>query len=175
MDEMKLKDGNIAEVNFLNENDTVAELNRFINKLIDENGYLLMERRITRKEEEEWKKSELEAQRKKQGYVLVARIDGKIAATSGAKRERGKGSDNILLGIAVAKEFRGIHLGEKLLRHNIKLARKKLKARNIYLSVFAPNQIAKNLYEKIGFKEMARFPKWLKQNGKYVDHIFMRL
>jgi ribosomal protein S18 acetylase RimI-like enzyme len=86
---------------------------------------------VSRKEEEEWKESELESQRKKQGYLLVARVGGKIAATSGAKRERGKGSDNILLGIAVAKKYRGLHLGEKLLRLNIKLAKKKLKARNV--------------------------------------------
>ena len=175
MDKLTLKDGSFAEISFLSQKDSVLELNRFINKIIDENGYLMMEQRTSMKEEKEWKKSELLAQKKKRGYLLVARIGGKIAATSTARRERGKGSDNVLLGIAVAKEFRGIHLGEKLLRLNIRLAKEKLKARNIYLSVFGPNRVAKNLYEKIGFKEFARFPKWLRQNGKYVDHIFMKL
>ncbi len=175
MDRLKLKDGSVAEVSFLSEKDSTRELNTFINKLIDEKTFIMMDKRASMKEEAEWKKGELSKFRKKQGYILVARIGGKIVGTCGGHKEFGKGSGNVVLGIAIAKESRGIGLGEKFLRLNIAVARKRLRPRNIYLDVFGPNKIARGLYEKLGFREFARYPKWLKHKGKYVDKIVMRL
>lgn len=175
MDRLKLKDGSVAEVSFLSEKDSTRELNTFINRLIDEKTFIMMDRKVSMKAEEEWKKAELEKIRRKQGFLLVARVDGRIAGTSGAHKEPGKGSGNVLLGIAIAKEFRGIGLGENLLMLNIRMAKKRLKARTVYLDVFAPNKIARNLYRKLGFREFARYPKWFRHNGKYVDKIVMKL
>jgi ribosomal protein S18 acetylase RimI-like enzyme len=175
MDSIRLKDGRIAKVSFLGAKDSPRELNRFINSIIDENAFIMMDRRVPLKEEEAWKKAELEKFRKKQGHLLIARVEGRIAGTSGAGRERGRGSENIMLGIAVAKEFRGIGLGEGLLRENIQRAKKRYAPRNIYLSVFSPNKAANNLYRKLGFKRFAVFPKWIRYDGKYIDHIFLKL
>jgi RimJ/RimL family protein N-acetyltransferase len=175
MDRLELKDGTVAEVSFMSSRDSTAELNRFINRLIEEKTFIMRDKRVSMKEEESWKKAALRKFRKKQGYVLVARVKGRIAGTSDAHKEVGKGSGNIFLGIVIAKEFRGIGLGEMLLRHNISLARKRLDARNVYLDVFGPNKIARSLYSKLGFKEFARYPKWLRHDGKYVDKIVMKL
>lgn len=173
--EFRLENGKIAKISFLSRKDKVTELQSFINKLITEKTYILMDKKTTIKEEKKWKKEQLEAFKKKQGYLLVARVDGKIAGTSGAMRGRFKERDNVCLGIGLAKEYRRIGLGKALLGLNITLAKKRLKPKNIYLNVLAPNKPAQGLYKKLGFKQIAVFPKWIKHKGEYVDYLFMRL
>jgi RimJ/RimL family protein N-acetyltransferase len=172
---VKLKDGRIATISFLSEKDSVRELQHFINGLIIENTYLLYDRKVTLKEEEEWKTDHISAFRKRNAYLVVARIDGKIAGTTGAGKKRDKGRGNVWLGIALAKGYRGIGLGETMLRMNVSIAKRFLKPRNIFLSVLAPNKPARSLYRKLGFREFAVFPKWILHNGRYVDHVFMKL
>jgi ribosomal protein S18 acetylase RimI-like enzyme len=172
---IKLKDGRIAEVSFLSEKDDTRELLDFINALIEEKVHLLYERRFTLKQEEEWKKNELEKFRRKKGYTLVSQVDGKIAGNSGCTMGAYKEKRNALLGIAVAKEFRRLGLGEELLRLNIQTAKRLFRPRNIFLTVFSTNKAAYPLYEKLGFTEFAVFPKWLLHKGKYIDLIYMKL
>jgi len=172
---IKLKDGRTASIGFLSEKDGVRELQAFINAFVREGSFLLYDRKTSLADEMKWKKAKLADYRKGNGQVLVARIGGKIAGTSDARREPFKGRDNVCLGIAIASDYRGLGLGEALLRLNIETVRRRQMPRNIYLSVQSPNRPARALYRKLGFREFAVFPKWLKQDGKYVDHIFMRL
>ncbi|MEW6721684.1 MAG: GNAT family N-acetyltransferase [Candidatus Micrarchaeota archaeon] len=170
-----LKDGRTASVAFLSRKDSVRELREFINSFVSEGAYLAYDRKMGMKQEAEWKKAKLAEIRKGDGQVLVARVGGKIAGTCDARRGGFKGRDNVCLGIAIASGFRGAGLGEALLRLNIEVARIRQKPRNIYLSVQSPNRPARALYRKLGFREFAVFPKWLLQDGKYVDHVFMKL
>jgi RimJ/RimL family protein N-acetyltransferase len=172
---VELEDGRTACIDFLSKKDNVRELQGFLNALVAEKTYITYDEKITLREEIEWKKKRLREFRKGEGYNLVGRIDGKIAGLSGAHRDRCKARDNICLGISIGKHYRRIGLGEAILRLNISLARKMLKPRNIYLSVFAPNKPAVSLYKKLGFRKFAVYPKWLLHNGRYVDHVFMRL
>ncbi len=172
---IELDDGRVATVSFLDRKDSAKELLDYINAFIEEGAYLLEDKKFTLKQEEGWTKAELEKFRKKEGYNLIVRIDGKIIASSGGFRERGKGRNNVCIGIIVSKPFRRLGLGEALLRLNIKTAKKLLNPRNIYLSVLAPNKPAHRLYTKIGFKEFAVYKKWLLHKGKYIDQIFMKL
>ena len=171
---LRLEDGSIAEIDFLGEKDSPRELQRFINSLIDEGAFIVRERKRTLKEEIGWVKERLAARKKKDGYLLVARVDGKIAGTSDARRGRDKERNNISLGIALAKGCRGIGLGEALLGLNIAIARK-MKPKNIFLSVFAANARAIGLYKKLGFRKFAVFPQWILHDGKYIDSILMKL
>jgi RimJ/RimL family protein N-acetyltransferase len=170
-----LKDGRIATIGFLGEKDSARELQGFINALVEEGAYIVYDRKATLKEENAWKKNNISKLKRRDGYILVARVDGKLAGTTGADRERMKGRHNVSLGLAIAKPYRRIGLGEALLRANIGTARRLMKPKNIYLSVFAPNKPARILYRKLGFREFAIFPKWLLHSGKYVDHVFMLL
>ncbi|MEM4272174.1 MAG: GNAT family N-acetyltransferase [Candidatus Bilamarchaeaceae archaeon] len=170
-----LKDGREAEINFLSKKDSTRELNRFINALVEEEAPVIYGSRVSLKEEERWKKNELEGLRKGERFLLLARVGGKLAGTSGARRGIGKSKENVSLGIALAKEFRGAGLGEKLLSIGIKLSEKFFRPRNIYLSVLACNKPAYSMYKKLGFREFARFPKWVIQRGEYVDQVFMKL
>jgi len=172
---VKLKDGKEASISFLSKKDSTAELLKFINRIIAEKAYLFQNKKFTLVQEEEWKAAELEKYRRGEGFQLIARVDGKIAGSSGAGREMWKGSGNILIGIAIAKPFRRLGLGELLISINIKTAKKLFRPKNIYLSVLRANKPAHSLYKKLGFKEFAVFPKWMNHYGKYIDQIFMKI
>ncbi len=172
---VKLKDGRVATISFLSEKDSVRELQAFINALVAERAHITYDRKVTLKEEKDWKKKRLANLRKRTGYLLVARVDGRMAGTSGGFRDAHKARNNVCLGIGLARGYRSVGLGEVLLRTNIAIAKRFLKPKNIYLSVLAPNKPARALYRKLGFKEFAVFPKWILHNGKYVDHVFMKL
>ena len=175
MDKIRLKDGRIATVEFLKKDADPKEYLRFINKLIEERSYILMDKKATLKEEKEWVKRNAEALKKKTGYTLSARVDGKLAGNSDATKGKYKEKDNVSLGIALAKEYRGLGLGERLLKLNIKYAKKMFRPRNIYLTVFSTNKRAHAVYKKVGFREIARLPKWINHYGKYVDLLIMKL
>jgi ribosomal protein S18 acetylase RimI-like enzyme len=170
-----LKDGRTATISFISERDGVRELNDFINALVEEKAKIIYDRKVTMNEEKEWKKAKLAEFRKGESQLLIARVDGKIAGTTEARKGRFKETGNVSLGLAIAKPYRGIGLGEALLRVNIGLAKKMMKPRNIFLSVLASNKPAKSLYKKLGFRKFASFPKWVRHKGEYVDHEFMKM
>lgn len=80
-------------------------------------------------------------------------------------------------GISIAKGYRGIGLGKKMMADIIKLAKKELKPKPkiIRLSVFEDNILAIALYKKMGFKEVARMPKQLQYKGELIDELIMLL
>ena len=79
--------------------------------------------------------------------------------------------------ISVAKDYRGIGLGGFLINKIINLAKNEIRPvpKIIYLGVFAKNKIAKDLYKKTGFKEVARIPNQLMHKGQLMDEIVMQL
>ncbi|MBU1165516.1 GNAT family N-acetyltransferase [Candidatus Micrarchaeota archaeon] len=140
--DIKLKNGKIANVTFLNKNDNTKELLTFINSMIAEQVHIIYDKKFTIEEERKWKKKRLELQKKKCGIELVARINGNIVGTTTAQKGKYKERGNVVLGIAISKEFRGIGLGKELLSLNIQIVKKLFKPKNIYLSVFANNKPA---------------------------------
>ena len=73
---------------------------------------------------------------------------------------------------AVAEEFRGMHLGEQLVRHSLaeagKLGFRILK----FNAVVASNTAALNLYRKLGFQQLGTIPAgFLNKSGYYEDII----
>ena len=172
---IQLKDGREAEISFLSKKDSTKELNRFINALIVEEAPIIAGSRVSLREEQKWKNKELAGFKRGERFLLVAKVDGKIVGTSGAIRDRGKSKENVSLGIALAEKCRRLGLGGELLKLCIKLTKKVFRPRNIYLGVLSCNKPAYSMYKKLGFKEFARFPKWIVQKGNYVDHIYMKL
>lgn len=175
--ELELDDGRMAKVSFLSKEDSTRELLLWINRLIAEKAYILADKKLTMKKEGEWKKNQLEMLRKRTGYTLIARVDGKIAGTSGATQGRTKERGCVMVGLAIAKPYRRQGLGEALLRLNVKTAKGwfRPRPRNIWLSVFRENKAAYRLYKKVGFKEFAVWPKWYLHEGRYIDAIVLKL
>lgn len=169
----KLKDGRIVNLVPLSRKIPVKSLLTYINSFVDEGAYLMHDKKLTYKEEKQWYEDTLKKIKKGQGLQYYLLHKGRVVAGIGAVQDRARARNNIGLGIAISKEFRGIGLGEKLLKFIINKSKKKFKPKNIYLFAFAENKPALNLYKKLGFKIFAKFPKWLKYKNRFMDEIYL--
>lgn len=171
----KLKDRRVVEIVPLSAKVPAKWLMDYINGIIEEDGWIHLTKRQGLKEEEAWKKNTLAGIKKGEQLHFAALYGERVVGSCHARREAGRNKDNIMLGIAVSRDFRREGLGEFLMKHTISKAKRKWKPKNIYLNLAAPNKRAMRLYEKIGFVEFARFPNWVKRRGKYYDFSWMLL
>lgn len=165
----------VIQIRPIKKSDNVKPFLDFICELIDEDTYILMDTKPTLKEETIWFKDHLNAELKKQGISLTAWNQNKLIGICTVRKGKWKDCSNVVIGIAILKKYRGQGLGERLLVSIIKLAKQKLKPKNIYLDVAEPNLPARSLYKKAGFKPIARLPDWILHKGKYCDKIIMLL
>jgi RimJ/RimL family protein N-acetyltransferase len=77
-----------------------------------------------------------------------------------------------LLSIVVAQGYRGKGIGTALIQALFPLA-KKFGIEILHLEVYDGNP-AKNLYQRMGFEEYGKHPRFLREEGKYIDKIFMQ-
>lgn len=155
----------------------IGDLNslyKFISGLIAEDIYLLRgpEDTITLAQEEKWLKSKLK-QIKDNEVVLIdaffwEKVVGQVELEVGEFRGRHLGK----IGIAIAKEFRGEGLGEKLMTE-IESEARRLKLKILHLEVFAENTIAENLYKKLGYVEFGMLPKSIDYRGRMLDEKYL--
>ena len=163
------------EIRTIKKTDSAKPFRDFICELINEKVYIQINKKPTLHEEQVW----LTDMKKgiKEGYIVwLGAWDGKkLIASTHARKGLWNEQNNAGIGISVLKKYRAKGLGEKLLRMIITVAKKKLKPKNIFLSVAVPNVPARSLYKKIGFKKFARFPKWAQRGKKYMDVLYMLL
>lgn len=120
--------------------------------------------KVTRNEETDWL-----------GRLLARMEKGEVidCAAEVGKRSR-KMSHVGDFGIAIKQGYRSIGIGTRIMQTLIEES-KKAGLRILVLEVFDTNNMAKHLYQKMGFKEAGRIPKGVYRNGKYVDSIRMTL
>jgi len=115
----------------------------------------------------------------RKAVYLVCVIDGKLAGYSGvnAQPELKKRGEHVgLFGISVAKDFRGEGIGFEMMTTVIQEATVQMAdLKLIHLECFASNINALKLYQKIGFKEVGRIPKFAFHKGIYDDEVQMVL
>lgn len=71
---------------------------------------------------------------------------------------------------AVLSEFRGLHIGEKLVRDSLEQVKENGFKILQFNAVVKSNTAARRLYEKLGFKPLGVIPGgFLNKDGKYVD------
>ena len=149
-------------------------LRDFINSFVAENAFLLYDKKISLSEEKDWQKSrakEIDAKT----CLFITCWDGKVmAGNSEVRLDRYKQRHNATFDLAVRKEYRGKGLGEKLLKLAIKEAQSRLKSKNLWIEHIEGNTPARKLYEKLGFREVARMDGYVKHGGRYVDRIIMQ-
>lgn len=79
-----------------------------------------------------------------------------------------------VLGISVAKEYRGKGVGKLLMDQVLNEGKRNLEGLEIItLGVFANNEIAINWYKGLEFVEYGRLPKGIKLENSYEDHVYM--
>lgn len=150
-------------------------LKNYINKISAEESFLLLQGfQNTTESETKWLQDKLEKISKNQSVYLCGFCDDQLVAC--AEIELGIEAKSHVgnFGISVALEFRGQGIGEKLMELTINESIKKLsELRIITLEVFDQNQIARNLYRKLGFIEYGKIPGGLKRKGQFDDAIYM--
>ncbi|MFO0703233.1 MAG: GNAT family N-acetyltransferase [Patescibacteria group bacterium] len=110
---------------------------------------------------------------------LYAELDGKIVAEGSVERDfrtKKRGLHRAMIGLTVAKEFRGQGIGRALMQKLIDETKINMPdIRIIYLTVFGQNSKAISLYKSLGFVEFGRLPEGLLHKGHYDDYVFMFL
>jgi RimJ/RimL family protein N-acetyltransferase len=170
-----LKDGTNIIIESLTGKENLQEFQRFINILTKEEAYLLVNKHVTFKEEKQWLKAQIKAQKKGDLIYIKALANGHLIgdcfAKPGFRRNRG----NINLGIAIKKQWRGKGLGNIMLKELILLSDKKWHPKNVFMHVVSSNKNALSLYESLGFRKIARLPQWFEYYSKYLDEIVLIL
>jgi len=147
----------------------------YINSLIEEDAQILLNKKLTLKEEKEWLKAKINNVKNKKEVILVAKDKNKIAGIAQIELKIGRANHVGELGISVGREYRGIGLGKYLMGEILKLAKTNLRPRPkiIRLSLLSTNKIAENLYQKMNFKIVGKIPQQLQYKGKLADEIIM--
>lgn len=173
----KFKDKKVT-IRFLEQADIkkAEKFKKYINELVDDDTALIkIKNRKSLKEEREWIKEQLKKIKKHQAVMFIVEYDGEIIGTA-AVFLKPESQDHIgEFGITVLKDYRSMGLGKYLMKEILKLAEKELKPkpRIIRLGVFSTNKVAISLYEKFGFKIVAKIPKQFNFSGKLIDEFIM--
>jgi len=170
-----LKDGALVQIEPLNGTEDVREFQRFINTLTRERTYLLVDQPVTLKDEKQWLKTQVTAQKKGQHLFLNASVNGRLVGNCVATLGVGRNKGNINLGVAIAKQWRGKGLGALLLTELIERSEKKWHPKNFYLHVVSANTQARHLYESLGFRIIAQLPEWFEYHNRYLDEYLLIL
>ncbi len=165
----------MTDIRLLSSEDKVEKLMDYINDLVEEDTFLIIDSKVDQKTETEWKKNALMMQEKNIAIFLVAYNGDDIIGLCRAQKLRGKQAHNVEIGISVSKEYRNHGLGQKMMDEIIRLIRERLEHKRIFLSVFSGNKAALHLYEKLGFRKIAALSGWVFHAGRYQDKIFMEL
>jgi len=148
---------------------------KLINDVVDErNSGIMIDRHTKLRDEQRWLSARIEGIRDRKLVMLAAEVDGVIKGNCDVGREGWKKDHRATLGIIVAKDLRGKGIGGALMRRTMELAKRRLKGvEYIDLSVLDYNRRAKTLYSKLGFSEIARIPRGIRDGSRYYDEILM--
>lgn len=169
----KSKSGKNLIIRYLTGDDTQILLD-YINALSKEQTFIRSQgEQLTLEEEQKFVEKNLKGIAEGTAVQLLAISEGKLIGVSGVymaeKVEKHVGT----FGISLAKEFRGEGLGT-ILMEKVLVEAKNLKGiRIVTLTMFGTNEIAKKLYEKMGFTEYGRLPKGIAYKGSFIDYVYM--
>lgn len=172
-----LQDGRLVTLRTLKRSD-LGSLVGFVNDLVGERSRnpglgILLDKRVTKKEEEVYLTRILKGIRKNDVASVAAEAEGKIVGNSEVQRLRSGDRYHLgLLGIAIAEAYRNVGLGRLMMDVLLRRAGE-LGFRLITLEAFASNERALHLYGSYGFKEYGRLPKAIFRGGRYTDSVHM--
>ncbi|HEX7018077.1 MAG TPA: GNAT family protein [Patescibacteria group bacterium] len=154
------------------------QMTEYINRLSQENTYIRFSgEEITKEEEASFLEDVLKKIESHNDVMLLALAGENLIGIAGVHRNtvnKKRSYHAAELGISLAAEYRGRGIGERLAREVLAEAERSITGlRMIYLTVFAINKGAFELYKKLGFREVGRIPEFILHNGEYVDEIVM--
>lgn len=173
LDRLRAKDGREVVLRYPAFED-VDDYLELINSLADEDAPILHTKRLERDEEVQWLgKALIDLERGKR-VMICAEVEGKVVANCDLTRRSGARSHTGEVGLVVRRGFRDLGIGTALLRLLVDQARG-MGIELLVLGVFAGNERARHVYEKVGFREVGCIPREFLKNGRYIDHVRMVL
>ena len=151
------------------------EMCRYINELSQEKTFVRFQgETISLENEADYLSEQLKRIEDKKAITLFVLCDDKIIAIADInmldKTEKHLG----ILGISVAKEFRGDGIGTLILELLLKEAEREIaELRIVTLDVYQANTVAQILYKQAGFAEYGVLPNGVSRNNTFEDRILM--
>ncbi|MCU0859629.1 MAG: GNAT family N-acetyltransferase [Thermoplasmata archaeon] len=144
---------------------------RFINDLaVEPMSGILVNGKLTLKEEEAYLKGLLIDVRKRAVAVLLVEHDGRIVGNCSISRLRWKMRHRALLAIALSRDYREVGIGKELARRVMALAVETMEGIEVIeLSYLAYNKRAKSFYTKLGFMSESVIRASVKECDRYYD------
>ncbi len=144
----------------------------YINELVLEDVPILVNEKQTLEDEERYIKEALaEIEREEKIQLLVfdgEKLVGNAQVDRGKYREKHVG----VLGISIAKDFRGMGVGYKLAKAVTEKARG-IGVKIVVLEYMKINKLARKMYEKLGFIEFGELANGMEYQGKLVSKGYM--
>lgn len=152
----------------------------YVNRLSQEDTYTTFMGELITKEEEARFLADLFLQIELGHKVfLFCFVEKDLVGICGLSRntqQRLRGRHVGRFGISIDRKARGEGLGYELAQATIAEAKKKIPGlRVIVLDVYDKNQIAQNLYRKLGFQDAGKIPRAILYQGNYLDEMKMYL
>ena len=144
----------------------------FINGLVDEEAMILMNSRQTYESEVDWLAKKNVDLEKGKHVSVVAEVEGRMVGSCEITPRPGRMSHVGSLGISVSEGYRDIGIGQALMKE-VERQAVHLGVRTIILEVFAINDRAIHVYEKMGYNKTGIVPDAIKYKGEYVDSVNM--
>lgn len=150
-------------------------MHEYINTLSREKTYIRFQGELlSLKEEKKYLDGQLEKIKKNKAVQLLVFLNSKLVGISEITLKDKIEKHIGVLGITVAKEFRGKGIGKLLMDNIIDESKKNLaELKIIILEVFDNNPIAISIYENFGFIKYGKLPKGICYKNKYIDSILM--
>ena len=149
--------------------DDLVELN---NSIVDGGVDITTTQKITREEYADQFKRRLALMEKGEVLRLVAEVEGKVIAGSELRKRSGHSRHVGNIGVGIRRGYRDIGIGTEIMRALTAHA-KTMGLEMIDLAVASSNKRAIHVYEKVGFKETGRIPRFYYRDGKYFDEVIM--
>jgi ribosomal protein S18 acetylase RimI-like enzyme len=148
------------------------DLTEYINGLVREHAEITKTELVTRESEAEWLGERLSEIENGRVIMLVADVNGRVAAVGEVGLLTGERAHSGYLGVGVTRDKRRVGLGRSMMEALLELA-KKAGLKIVILDAYGTNTAAISLYEKVGFKEVGRIPKGILRDGRFIDLVRM--
>jgi len=172
VNEFTSKKGNKIVLRFASEQEAPL-LTEYINTLSLEDTFITFSgEQLSLESEQKFLKNMAEKIEQGDSFMLFGFKEDLLVSVGHVER-LGRRSKHVgEMGISVKRELRGEGIGAEMIRTMLEIA-KRISLQMIQLAVFSPNNVAKKLYEKLGFKEVGTVPKKSLFHGELVDEVIM--
>jgi RimJ/RimL family protein N-acetyltransferase len=153
--------------------DDLDDLLELINSLVEEKADIFVTKRFTGEEEAEWLSRVLLQVEKNEVFFLVAEVDGNIVASSDVQIRGEDEKEGGLIGIIIRNDYRNLGIGTEIMKTMVEKS-SSLGLKVLIVNVFATNNRAIHLYEKIGFVPTKIIPRKHFRQNRFIDEIIMK-